>query len=65
MKHVQIRLDDEVSEFLDTHFDHGFKQKFGEACFMALRHMVVTGKIATTAQVAAHTVQEVLNAGRQ
>jgi hypothetical protein len=62
MKHVQIRLDDGLSDWLDANFGHGFKQSFGEACFSRLRQMAEekTGAIMTTSQMAELTVAEVV-----
>jgi hypothetical protein len=60
MKHVQIRIDDDLSDWVDTNFPHGFKQSFGEACFTKLKELSAAGMVKTTASVAEHIVAEVI-----
>ena len=59
-RHVQIRLDDELAEWFDRNYSHGFKQTFGENCFVALRSLAEKGEIQTTAEMSLTSVQEVL-----
>ena len=59
-KHIQIRIDDELSDWLDQSFPHGFKQTFGASCFELLKTLSDGGTIPTIHEVAGRTVEEVL-----
>lgn len=48
MKHVQIRLDSELSDWFDTEFPiHGAKQWFLEGCVRRLKMLIDSGKVTS------------------
>ena len=60
MRTVTARLPQELAQWVDKEFPHGFKQTFIEQCFTSLRTIMTTGKLPPPSEYARQASVEAL-----